>query len=130
MAVELKMIRELRSRDLIKLKEIHGKYYEKEFKFPDFRDHFICAYVVEDEGRIITAGGVRTIVECIAITDKDISVRDRIHGLGYILNASKYFSEQSNYHEIHAFVQDEGWKRQLLKKGFTKTRGQSLVLEI
>lgn len=124
------MIRALEHKDLARLKEIHEKFYKKEFNFPDFTKHFICAYVVEEDGRIITAGGIRTIVECIVITDKDLTARERYYGLGYILNASRYFTEQSNYDQLHAFVKDITWEDHLIKKGFNKTEGQSLVLEI
>lgn len=124
------MIREIRESDLSELKEIHNRFYKKEFLFPNFKDHFICAYVVEKNGKIITAGGIRTIVECVAVTNKDLSVRERIEGLTYLLNASKYFTERNGYSELHAFVKDPNWEDILVKKGFSKTEGQSLVLEI
>lgn len=123
------MIRELRTTDIEELKRIHEKYYKDEFDFPNFFK-FLCAYVVEEEGKIITAGGIRTIVECIGITNKDLSVRERRNGLGYILNASKYFTQRNGFEQLHCFVQDESWMKHLLNSGFKKTTGQSLVLEI
>jgi hypothetical protein len=124
------MIRELRPDDLEKLKFIHEKYYKEEFNFPDFSRHFLCAYVVERNGKIITAGGIRTIIECITITDKDLSVRERRDGLGYILNASRYFTKRNGYNELHCFVQDNNWMKHLLDSGFTTTAGISLVTEV
>ncbi len=124
------MIREIRNSDLPELVKIHGKFYEKEFDFPNFNNHFLCAYVVENNGIITSAAGIRTIVECIAITDKDKSVRERKEGLELILNASRYFTQRSGYDELHCFVQDENWMKQLMKKGFSKTKGNSLVLGV
>lgn len=124
------MIRALEHSDINKLRTIHEKYYKTEFSFPEFQRHFISAYVVEKNGRIITAGGIRTILECVALTDKSLPVRERYEGLVYILNASRYFAQQGHYNQIHAFVQDENWKNQLISKGFDKTKGQSLVLEV
>lgn len=123
------MIREIKVEDLEALKRIHEYYYSEEFNFPDF-SNFICAYVVEDNGKIITAGGIRTIAECIAITDKGLSIRERANALSQVLSASKYFTERHGYKELHCFVQDETWIKHLFKVGFKPTTGHSLVLEI
>jgi hypothetical protein len=123
------MIRELRPDDLDRLKLIWDKYYSNEFSFPDF-NKFLVAYVVENEGKIVTAGGIRTIIECIALTDKSLPVRERYDGLGYILNASKYFTLRHGHDQLHCFIQDETWMKHLLNFGFKFTKGDSLVLEV
>ena|SRR5688572_1849966 len=124
------IIRELRPDDLEELKRIHAKHYTNEFNFPNFNEHFLCAYVVEQDGKIITVGGIRTIMEVIAITDKDESTRKRIEALKYIYSASLYFAEQEGYKELHAFIQDKAWMKHLKKFNFKDTKGHALVLEI
>lgn len=124
------MIRSLQIEDLEIIAQIHQKFYKDEFELPNFLNNYLCAFVESDEQGIITVGGVRTILECIAITDKDRSVKDRRKALYNILRASSYFAEKYNYNQLHAFVQDDNWVRHLNKVGFISTKGKSLILNI
>jgi hypothetical protein len=122
-------LRELRMEDVMKLKEIHKKFYEHEFEFPDFFNGFLCAFAcVDDEENIITAGGVRTIVESVLVTDKSFSTRKRRNALYSILGASDYVARRMEYDQLHCFVQDDKWMKCLNKIGFVPTKGRSLVL--
>jgi hypothetical protein len=124
-------IRSIETSDFEQIRAIHEKHYREEFSLPDFINKFICAYVVENsKDKIISVAGVRTIVECIAITNKDASVRERRDALLQILEASKYFAAANGYSELHAFIQEEAWKHHLEKFGFHKTKGKALVLEV
>src|SRR5688572_20128825 len=117
------IIREIKDSDLSKIKEIHKKFYEEEFSLPNFKENFLCAYVVVDDlDNIISVGGIRTIAEVIAITDKDKSMRQRINALGYIHNASVYFAKQNRYSSLHAFIQDCTWENILKKVNFKDTK--------
>ena len=123
------MIREIRKNDLYQLKEIHQKFYENEFNFPDFFENFLCVFtVVDDNDNIISTGGVRTIIEAVAITDKDKSVRARRVALYELLAASQYVINRSGYNELHAFIQDPIWREHLIKAGFVPTKGNALVI--
>lgn len=125
------MIRALQQDDLEKLKEIHEKYYKNEFDYIDFYDKFLCAFVVVEDNHIIIAGGLRTILESVIITDKNASTRRKREALIEMLLASKHFAEKYDYHELHAFVQDPDWEKHLIKKvGFVPTKGHSLVLSL
>lgn len=125
------LLRELKVDDTEELRKIHEKFYKHEFDYPDFFHRFICSFVVFDgDQQIISAGGVRPILESVIITNKDLSVRDRRAGLYSILNASAYFTEKSGFNEIHAFVQEPTWQKHLEKIGFKPTKGQSLVIQI
>lgn len=119
------MIRALRIEDIDKLREIHRKYYEKEFDFPDFLNNFICVFTVTNNEGIVSTGGVRSIFEIVAITDKDKSVRERRSALYQILDASQFVA---NGEALHVFVQDEVWMNHLTKIGFKSTKGKALVL--
>lgn len=126
----MQKIRAIRSSDFDQIKDIHEKFFAHEFSLPNFTDHFLLAYVVEDDGRIITAGGVRTILETVVITNKDYSVKDRRGALVKMLEASVFSASSYKYDQIHAFVQDKNWQRHLEKEGFHSTKGNALVLEI
>jgi len=123
------MIREIQVGDLEQLKWIHAKYYKDQFEFPDFLEHFLCVFTVTDNsGSIITTGGVRTVIESIAITDQSRSVRVRRRALYELLAASQYVISKSGYEHLHAFIQDEKWYNHLLKIGFVPTKGKALVI--
>lgn len=118
--------------DIDELRKIHEKHYSSEFSFSDFASGFIAAFVVEDSesNTIITAGGIRAIVECVAITDKDISVRDRREALYKLLQACAFHTTSKGYNGLHAFIQNDDWLRQLKKVGFKETAGKSLVMPL
>ena len=125
-------IRAFTREDVKLLQEIWKEFYSEEFSFPVFMENpFIAAFVAyDDNNRIISAGGVRTILESIVVTDKRQSVRDRRLALYDILTASQWVGQKAGYHQIHAFVQDEVWAHHLSKVGFSPTKGSPLVLEI
>jgi len=123
------MIREIHVGDLDRLKFIHQKYYSSQFEFPDFLTHFLCAFtIIDDHDNIILTGGIRTIIECVALTDKAQPVKIRRAALYELLAASQYVVSRAGYDEIHAFIQDNTWMDQLLKAGFSPTKGKSVVI--
>lgn len=126
-----RMIRGLREQDLEKLRSIHRRFYANEFSFPDFSKHFINVFVITDSNDdLISVGGVRPILEIVAITDKDKIVKERVGALGDLLTISAFIAEHDKFDELHCFVQDDTWMKQLMKKGFVETKGKSLVFKI
>ena len=124
-------IRALRPNDLGILRQIHSEFYKDEFEFPDFSLGFSCAFVVTDsEDNIISAGGLRPILESVIITDKRQSVRKRREALYDILSASEFVGKREGHNQIHAFIQEMGWENHLRKTGFVDTKGKALVLTI
>lgn len=122
----LMQIRALADVDFEQLKDIHGRFYEDEFSFRDFFRGFVSSCCIsDDDGRIITAGGIRPIVEAVAITNKDCSVRSRREAL-YNFVQLCMFSCQGN--DLHVFVQDPVWEKHLKRFGFKETVGKSLIL--
>lgn len=124
-------IRALEAGDIDEIRRIHHEHYINEFDFPDFLHNFVCAFVVtDDDGKIVSAGGVRLIAESIVVTNKDYSVRDRRTALCYVLDASEFITKHADFKELHAFIQDEDWYNHLQKVGFLPTKGKPLVLEL
>lgn len=125
------MIRELRKDDLKELKKIHEKFYKEEFDFPDFFQKFLCAFVSENEnGQIVSAGGVRTLTESVFVTNKDIPIKERRDALYDLLHVSLYVCQRNNYDSLHAFIQDKKWLRHLKKVGFNKCKGEAIYIEV
>lgn len=126
------MIRELQERDIPQLFEIWKKHYADQFSFPDFRLNYIALFVVEDDEtkRIITAGGIRTIVESILITDRELSPRKRAIALKQVLTPSCWLAERNGYSQIHAFIQEPDWERQLKSIGFRPCKGDALYYNL
>lgn len=127
------ILRRMQTFDLMQIQYIHQKYYNDEFPLADFQDtHFLPQYVViDDNDRIITAGGVRTILESIFVTNQDFSPRDRREALLMLLEALIHEARAEKYNQIHAFIiEDDTWEKQLEKYGFSRCRGNALCLPI
>jgi hypothetical protein len=123
-------LRALSLKDIPRLKKIHEEYFKNEFEFPDFINGYLCAFVVEDEGQIITASGVRTLAESVLLTNKSgqFTIAERREALLKILDASQYICKQYGYDQLHAFIiNDENWARHLNDYGFHPTKGKALV---
>lgn len=123
-------IRAIQKTDFNQVKIIHERYYKNEFVLPDFVTHFKSAFVVEDDIGIISVCGLREIAEAVAITDKSRSVLIRKEALLQQLDGLAVVADIANYHEIHAFVQDDIWEHRLRRVGFRPTKGKALVLLI
>lgn len=125
-------IREMRTSDVDRIREIYNKHFRTEFDFPDFMKGFLCAYVVEDvvNREIICAGGVRNIAEVVVITNKDLSTRRRRNALFNVLDASTFVAGKFGHDAIHAFCMDEKWSEQLRTVGFHTPNGHPLMLEL
>jgi hypothetical protein len=123
-------IRALRAADYSQIKEIHEKYYKEEFDLPDFVKNYVAAFAIEDGNGIVSACGLRTIAEAVAVTDKDRTARTRRSALLIGSEALAYVAGQFGYDQFHVFVQDPIWQSQLMKAGFELTRGDGLVREV
>lgn len=122
------IIRNIEENDHVDIEKIH-KQYQQEFELPNFNDKFLSTIIVStDNHEIITVGGVRIILESVIMTDRTFSVRDRREALYHMLQASLFTCGRLNYHELHAFIQDETWMKHLLKVGFRPTKGKALVI--
>lgn len=124
-------IRSILNSDIEKLKEIHAKFFQDEFPFPDFTRDFHCVFsVTDDGGNIISSGGVRSIAESIIITDKNFPIKERREALIKMLQAHSFIAAHHGYDALHAFIQDNAWKRHLTAHGFRPTVGQSIILPL
>jgi hypothetical protein len=125
------IIRALREDDIPKLHAIWKKHYANEFLFPDFLKHFLHAFLAEDEdGQIITAGGVRVLSEAVLITDKDKSPITRYKALCKMLHVAEFVANSNKFDQLHAFVRDETWERTLQKHDFHECANKAFVLEL
>lgn len=115
--------------DLAQLREIHKKFYQHEFNFPDFTK-FASALVVVENDKIITGGGLVAVPEAIVLTDKEANPMNKIKALIEFLQASSFAAKQLGASQIHAFIQDVKWENHLRSMGFDLVRGTALVLNL
>jgi predicted glycoside hydrolase/deacetylase ChbG (UPF0249 family) len=123
-------IRAIRSSDYAQIQGMHSKFYGNEFSLPDFMTNYSGAFVIEDEDQIVSACGMRKIAEIVAMANKDLSARKRTMALLTGTEAVKFLADREGFDQIHAFVQGKIWIDMLLKSGFRRTKGESLVSEI
>lgn len=127
------MIRPFKEEDIEIIRDIHSRFFENEFDFPDFLKGFICAFTIvddDDSNKIIACGGVRTLAESILITNKDFNPRIRRKALLEVLDASCYFAGKTGHNSVHAFIQDPEWLHHLKRVGFKDCKGKALYMEV
>lgn len=125
------MIRALLKRDRVQIADIHKKFYESEFDLSDLQN-LTCGFTaVNANDKVICAGGIKSIIEMIIVTDKDVDIRERQVALYDMLTMAGNSTKSAGYKQLHAFIQDEKWARYLIKHvGFKPTAGQSLVINV
>lgn len=116
--------------DLKRVEEIHAKYFAEEFELPNFSEHFMGSFIVEDNKEIIVAGGVRVIAELIAVTDMAQSVKKRVQALKEATRAGMFLCKMNNLDQLHCFVQGDKWANQVQTVNFRPTKGQALVIDV
>lgn len=123
-------IRFAEPRDLPALKLIHSQFYEKDFPFPNLQ-HFIGTFVVTDDNdRIITFGGVRYLLEAVALTNKNFSPRQRKAALNQLLYGLGMITQENKFDKFHVFITESDWKKHLLKSGFNPCVGEALYIDV
>lgn len=110
--------------------EIWMNFFKKEFAFPDFK-HFLGVFTIEDnDGEIVLIGGPKPIIEVICITDQDASVIKRYKALHMLHETSAHLCKHNGYDQLHCFIQNKPYLEHLLRTGFVRTKGQSLVIGV
>ena len=125
-------INPLTHEDIDELKVLHQKFYNEEFPFPNFLQKFICHFSVSgNDGTIISGGGLRTILECVLVTNKDVPPRQRREALLNILQACLHISQRTDYEGFHVFVQeDPKYVDMLTRTGFNRIKGEGLYIKV
>ena len=123
------MIRACRPEDLEEIKKIHERFYSETHELPNLME-MICAFVIEDEQGIVTAGGVRDIAEVIAVTNKDRHAVDRARALYQLRDMSAITCREFGYDRMHIWSQDSKYSKRLMKNNFRLAPGQSLILDL
>ena len=125
------MIRALLKRDQIQIADIHQNFYKDEFSLDELKN-LTCGFTAVDANdRVICAGGIRSIMEMVIVTDKNVDISQRQVALYDMLTAASHATNGAGYKQLHAFIQDEKWAKYLIKHvGFKPTVGQSLVIGV
>lgn len=123
-------IRYLESGDVEQIKKIYDEYFS-DLEIPDFLS-FHCVFVVTDNDRIVSVGGLKPLVEAIVLTDRSFSVRKRRGALLSIFTALTYAAEKLGFKRIHAFTFEDAWANHLTKRMRFKVVKESnlLILEL
>jgi len=123
-------IRELEYGDLDELFKIHHEFYPND-ALPKFNRDFTV--ITDNEGKIITCGGVEVKAEAIIVTSKNYSSHVRTSALLELLRLLMLTCSRNNQSYLHALVangDDETWIRTLKKVGFKPLIGKVLIKEV
>ncbi len=124
-------IRTLHWDDETHLRELNARYYPDD-AFPGFEKNFSSALcIVDDEDRIITAGGVELIAEGVCITDKGFSEHIRGKALRMLLQSMLLTCGRINQDHLHIFSNsyDITWERALQGNRF-KSCGRAFYIGV
>jgi len=125
------MIRALLKRDQIQIKDIHEKFYKDEFPLSEL-DNLTCGFTaVDNNDRVICAGGIKSIMEMVLVTDKNVDLTKRQLALYDMLKTAGYSTKSAGYNNLHAFIKDERWAKYLIKHvGFKPIIGTGLIIGV
>lgn len=120
----------LQQSDIGAIKVLWQKFYQNDFPFPDLSKNFISTFkIVDDNFKLILAGGVKLNPELILLTDKDKSAIDRAFALISALQIATLASGLNGHELLHVSVNnDDKWLEQLKSYGFRDSRGTHLII--
>jgi len=113
-------------KDKKELRELYNKYYSSDF---EYADEFMCSFVIEEEGKVLVAGGIRLVPEVILYVNK---AENRFKlGRAFLesLKASINLMRYVGFDRITAVTSNKKWKRHLVRWGFVE-KGVHLYLGI
>ncbi len=124
-------IRNITESDIPQLRKIHSQFFQNEFTFADFCQSWLTNFVITDDNNdIISAGAIRPIMEIVAVTNYEKSPRIRRSALYDMLTIAQYVLRDTNFTQLHAFIQDEKWLGQLQKAGFRRCVGIPVFIDM
>jgi len=112
-------VRGMKREDVEKVRNIHNKHYP-DLEFPDFFNGFYGAFMIEDDnGEMVTGGGVQMIGEAVLVTDKDKDMTQIGRALIEAQKAVLFLGNRFGLEEIVAFIKDnDAYARHLVRHGF------------
>lgn len=123
------VIRPVRREDLHVIDAIYRQGHDDHFSLPSLEDTITSA--VAEDGPIIGFGLVKVYAECVAVLDYAQSKGKRLEALHLLLQEAFRACEERGIEQLHAYVQEPGMKRILIKRfGFDYATGVALVKEI
>lgn len=110
-------IRALDVKDVVKILDLHKKYYAQ-FEFPPFLN-CLNAFVIEDEDdEIVMAGSVEKVAEVMLVTNKAKSEIKIGKALVEAQRCSMFTAQNFGIRDIYAFTDNDAYARHLIQHGF------------
>jgi hypothetical protein len=124
-------VRALRMGDIEKLCEIHSKVGGQD-DFPDITRLRSMVVITEDNGNIITAGGIELIAEGVCITDTHLSPIVRGPALIELLRRLTETTRDLRKDVLHSFItpSETAWIRALQNHGFEQSQQTMLFKRV
>ena len=124
--------RQLRNRrDISDIDKIWRSFYANEFGLPPIDDKTLYHTVIEDEGKLVGFGHIRSTAESLMVIDQSVSMRDKIKVIRLILDKQLEGMIVKDISECHAFAQNPKFAEILVKHfNYQRTVGESVVIKI
>ena len=125
------IIRKAKPADKEWVSEMHNKFFNSNEPIDLFDGSFSCPFVIEEDGEIVLAGGVKTLAEVAIVTDRNKNIRTRVTALLQALGSSITIAREMNQQCIYAFVNDDDqYVKHLQKYNFKLIDAKLLVLNL
>ncbi len=112
--------------DLTEIKRLHDAYYS-ELDFPEF-SRLLNSFLVEDEnGDIVTAGGIEPMAEGLLVSNKSMNRIKLGKALVIAQGAFLVTCERFGFKWLHAFTKNPDFVRHLLQHGFETRNGDQVL---
>lgn len=115
------------SSDDLMIRDIHQKYYRDQFPVPMFNNGINVITIMDNDSLVLT-GGLIPMIEAVAISNPEISIRKRIEALRILHQMNMFSANELGMNQIHIQVHDEKWLEILKKKGYQICKGTMMVL--
>lgn|SRR5262245_260520 len=125
------VIREFKHIDIPQQRMLYNKFFANN-EYPEFEHGYNAVFAVQNENsEIVSIAGIRPIAEVVALSNMDMSVKDRRAALITLFQALGYAAARYNYKQLHAFVHDNpAWVRHLGSMDFKESEAKVLILDL
>lgn len=122
------IIRYIEPQDVEQIDKIYETYFSG-MERPDF-SNFHCVFVVVEDNRVISVGGLKPLVEAVVLTDRSFSVRKRRDALLNIHTGLTYAAKKLGFERIYAFCFEQSYSNHLINRMKFKPIKESNLLTL
>jgi len=116
------IIREMRTQDISEIEKFHEKHFP-DIEFPDFMKMYLAFMILDDDERLIMAGGLRPVAEIHLVSNLDQSRLKIGKALVEAQRIASFTATRYKIDELLAFTENSEYASHLIQHGFHPREG-------